>query len=70
MPSDEVRQYGSATEVGRLLECDPKQVPRLASKGLITVRRLPGCAPRYLLADAERLAAETTRPASAVRNGV
>ncbi len=45
------------------LGCSPSAVSRLAQAGHITVRRLPGCDPRYLVSDLERLARESTRPA-------
>ena len=57
-------EWVSGAEAGRRLACDPKQVPKLAAKGLLTVRRLPGCAPRYLRCDVDRLASEATVPAS------
>ena len=38
-------EYVSAAEAGRRLACDPKQVRKLAAKGLITVRSLPGVRP-------------------------
>lgn len=50
----------SAVAAARRLGCVPRQVPRLARRGLLTVRRLPGCDPRFLLADVERLAREAT----------
>jgi hypothetical protein len=56
--------WGSAVEAASLLACDPKQVPKLASKGFITVRRLPGCDPRYLMSDVKRLASQATVPAT------
>jgi hypothetical protein len=54
----------SAAEAARRLGCVPKQVPNLAARGLLTVRNLPGCDPRYLLSDVDRLAAEAIVPAS------
>ena len=55
--------WGSAVEAANLLACDAKQVPKLAAKGFITVRRLPGCDPRYLMSDVDRLAKRATVPA-------
>ena len=59
------REWVSGAEAARRLGCDSKQVPRLAAKRLLTVRRLPGCAPRYLLCDVDRLAAAATLHANA-----
>lgn len=42
---------------------DPRAVDRLAGKGLIGVRDLPGVRARYSRADVERLARECVRPA-------
>jgi len=61
---DDRNTWGSAVEAARVLACDPKQVPKLAAKGFITVRRLPGCDPRYLISDVERLASQATVPAT------
>ena len=61
---DDQSTWGSAVEAARVLACDPKQVPKLAAKGFITVRRLPGCDPRYLMSDVERLASQATVPAT------
>jgi len=58
-------EYGLRVTAARILGCPPKQVPLLAAKGLITVRRLPGCDPRYLLSDVRRLSAQYTTPAKA-----
>ena len=63
MASSSVTWVSSIEAAGRL-GCIPKQVPRLAAKGFITVRRLPGCDPRYLLSDIERLATRATILAS------
>jgi len=61
MRSEEVKaRWVSGKEAAHVLGCPPKQVPRLADRGLLTVRRLPGCDPRYLLADVEHLAAQAT----------
>ena len=57
-------EWVSGTQAAALLGCVPKQVPKLAAKGFITVRRLPGCDPRYLLSDIERLANQATTPAN------
>lgn len=66
MPSEVIDDpYCSAAKAARLLGCPPKQVSILASKGFLTVRRLPGCDPRYLMSDVQRLASEYTRPATA-----
>jgi hypothetical protein len=54
----------SAVKAARLLGCPIKQVPSLAAKGLLTVRRLPGCDPRYLLSNVQRLARQCTQPAN------
>ena len=51
----------SAAEAARMLGCPPKQIPKLAARGLLTVRTLPGCAPRYAREDVVRLADATTR---------
>jgi hypothetical protein len=61
--------YVSGVRAARLLGCPPKQVPNLAAKGLLTVRRLPGCDPRYLLSDVQRLASQCTQPASSSGGG-
>ena len=59
-PVNVAQQWISGTEAARRLGCVPRQVPKLASKGHLTVRRLPGCDPRFLLADVERLAVQAT----------
>jgi hypothetical protein len=46
-----------------------RQIPRLAARGLITVRRVPGCPPRYLRSDVERLAVESTVAATRTAAG-
>ena len=56
--------YVSSAKAARLLGCNTKRVPNLAANGFLTVRRLPGCDPRYLLSDVRRLAIEWTVPAS------
>lgn len=58
------QQWISGADAARLLGCAPRQVPKLASKGFLTVRRLPGCDPRYLRSDVDRLACQATQPAS------
>jgi hypothetical protein len=63
-------QWVSATEASRRVCCNPKQVAKLASEGFLTVRRLPGCDPRYLLADVVRLVSESTQCANASPIGV
>jgi hypothetical protein len=50
----------SAANAARILGTKSYVVPRLAEEGRISVRRMPGCDPRYLLADVERLAREST----------
>ena len=50
-----------------VLGCPTDQMRQLAKMGLITVRRIPGCAPRYLLADVERLARDCTTQANAAQ---
>ncbi len=57
-------QYVSGAKAARKLGCIAKQVPKLAAKGFITVRRVPGCAPRYLLSDVELLVSNSTVPAT------
>lgn len=57
-------QFVSGARASRVLGCNVKQVPKLAGEGFITVRRVPGSAPRYLLADVERLARQWTVPAT------
>jgi hypothetical protein len=59
----------SGTEAARRLGCSPRQVPKLAARGLLTVRHLPGCDPRYLLSDVDQLAAEAIVPASVKFDG-
>jgi hypothetical protein len=56
--------WGSAVEAARILGSSPKNIARLARSGFITVRRLPGCDPRYLMADVESLAQSMTEVAS------
>ena len=58
--------YVSGARSARVLGCPPKQVPVLAARGFLTVRHLPGCDPRYLLSDVQRLASQYTQPASAL----
>jgi hypothetical protein len=60
IPGANKQVWISAVTAARRLGCVPRQIPRLARRGLLTVRRLPGCDPRYLLADVERLAREVT----------
>ena len=60
--------YVSGAKAARLLGCPLKQVPNLAAKGFLTVRRLPGCDPRYLLFDVQRLASQCTQPASVIED--
>ena len=57
-------QWTSGAGAARMLGCSPRQVPKLASKGLLTVRRLPGCDARYLLSDVTKLASLATLPAT------
>jgi hypothetical protein len=59
----------SGTEAARRLGCAPRQVSKLAARGLLTVRHLPGCDPRYRLSDVDRLAAEAIVPASVKFDG-
>src|SRR4051794_27294727 len=54
----------TANEAAAVLGCSNKKLPLLARKGLIAVRRIPCCNPRYLRADAERLVRESTTPAT------
>lgn len=61
--------YVSGVKAARLLGCPLKQVPNLAAKGFLTVRRLPGCDPRYLLSDVQQLASQCTHPASSTGGG-
>jgi hypothetical protein len=53
----------SAQQESQVLGCTPRQVPRLASKGVLTVHCLFGCDPRYLPADLECLADSATEVA-------
>lgn len=61
MSTADEQEWVSGTQAGKHLACAPRQLPKLAAKGLITVRRIPGCAPRYLLADVNRLANQATQ---------
>jgi|GEM_PF-2993012 len=64
MSSEAKKEWVSAVEAGRILGCPARKIPQFAKDGLVTVRRLPGCDPRYLLADVERLASQSTEPAT------
>jgi len=69
MPPDNANaEYVSGAKAARLLGCPLKQVPNLAAKGFLTVRRLPGCDPRYLLSDVQRLASQYTQTACAIES--
>ncbi len=60
---EEDSQWVSRATAAKHLGCNPHAVSKLAQAGHVTVRRLPGCDPRYLLSDLERLAQESTRTA-------
>ena len=64
MPTAAVNQkeWIYATEAAPILGTDMQAVIRLAKRGLITTRRIPGTKARYLRTDVERLAAEYTTP--------
>lgn len=70
MSSKETQKWVSGVHAGKRLACTPRQLPKLAAKGLITVRRIPGCAPRYLLADVDRLASQATQLAQSLASQV
>jgi hypothetical protein len=57
-------EWGLAVAAARMVGCPPRQIRNLARNGLISVRHIPGCEPRYSLADAERLARQYTRVAT------
>jgi hypothetical protein len=62
-----MREYISATEVGKRLHCNARHVAELVRLGIIGVRRLPGVAQdRYCLTDVERLAESAIIPAREV----
>jgi hypothetical protein len=52
-------------QVAEILGLQAKNIPRLAAKGVITTRPLPGVRAIYLKSDVERLAVESIRPATA-----
>ncbi len=56
-------RFGSAREAARLLGVDEHVVRKLAARGLIGVKQIPGTRPRYDLADCRRLAEASTTPA-------
>jgi hypothetical protein len=62
-----MREYISATEAAKRLQCNARHVAELVRLGKIGVRRLPGVAQdRYRLADVERIAVEAFIPAREV----
>jgi hypothetical protein len=58
-------RWVSAATAGRILGVAANRVRRLAAESLLTVRKIPGCDPRYRLDDVERLANASTTPAAA-----
>ena len=60
-----LKQWLFATEAGALLGINPRSVPGLAERGLITRRAIPGTMPRYYRPDVERLARTWTTEAAA-----
>lgn len=50
-------RWMSATEVGRSLGLNPKQVRKLRDSGKIRTYQLPGCYIKYSRADVEQIAA-------------
>jgi hypothetical protein len=52
----------NARQAAKLLECEPRQVPKLAALGLIGVRELPGVKARFRRADVEALARDSVKP--------
>jgi len=58
-------EWLSAREAAGILGCDQRRLPRLASMGLLTAKRVPLAWPRYLRSDVERLAQDSITPASA-----
>lgn len=61
------REWESAAAAARLAGTTPEVIRRLAKQGFISVRRLPGCDPRYLMADVERISQQMTTPANRAR---
>lgn len=55
------------TEAARRLGIGVKALKRMVAAGHLTVRELPGTHPRVLLADVERVASTSIRPADAGR---
>jgi hypothetical protein len=60
-------RWVSAVTASRILGCSPNRVRKLGQGAFITVRKIPGCDPRYRLDDVERLASESTTAATAER---
>ena len=52
-------------EAARRLGVSTKAIARMIDAGHLTTRHLPGTHPRVLLADVERIAQESVRPARA-----
>lgn len=51
-------------KVGESAGCTSDEIRNAARLGLVSVRRMPGCDPRYLLSDIERLVKASTKLAS------
>ena len=62
LPRDKNR-INARTAAG-ILDCQETKLPILAGLNLITVRRVPGCAARYLRADVEALVRKSTHLAN------
>ena len=67
-PGSAEPEWISAKRAARIIDCNYRHIPVFASKGLLTVRRLPVAtnkAVTYLRSDCERLARDVVTPASA-----
>jgi hypothetical protein len=54
----------SKSDAARRIGVDVRVIAKMIEAGCLTVRELPGTRPRVLLADVERVAANSIRPAS------
>jgi hypothetical protein len=59
-------EWVSAAAAARLAGTTPEVIRRLAKQGFISVRKLPGCDPRYLMTEVERIVQGMTASASRV----
>lgn len=63
--ADRAGEWISFSAAARRLGTHSHAVKKMARAGRLTVLRLPGCWPRVLASDVERLAREAVEPAAA-----